>query len=420
MERTRIRQQHLSAQHYLGGTTIQSALVNAVRLIARHFDVPMVQVNVLDADQQMTIAAVGTPLGTRARADSLCDHVLRRGRITTLAQIDERPASAAHVNAYIGVPLTGREGLVVGTLCLLDTVPRQFGEELLSDLHDAAAVVQSQLELMRRLRSAARASAVEAAEILAAVEIGQIVPFYQPIVDLETGSVRAVEALARWIHPDRGLVAPDQFIPLAEDSEIIIDLDLSVLRQSAVQVSRWRTRHPALRLNVNLSARHVDHPDCLRRLRETVESAGLEPKAVTFELTETAAVSAPPTDRDFLLSLRNSGFQVVLDDFGSGFASIDQVLRLPIDGIKLNRSLTAAMGTRLGDAVIRHLVALATDLELDTVVEGIETDEQRRRARQFGARLGQGHVWAAALPATDMTAHLGGLRSPRESELSVP
>ena len=412
MELSKFRlQQHLSAQHYLGRATADTSIATTVKLIAEHFSAPMVQVNVLTAQDQVTIAAVGGPLGAKPRAQTLCTHVVSDGRAKFLSDIPALPAQAAHIKAYLGVPLTGREGLVVGALCLLDTEERNFGPEDLDNLLNAAEIVEDQLELMRRLSTAPSGSNRRAAELATAVHDGEFVPFFQPIVDLATGDVRAVEALARWQHPTRGLLTPEAFIPLAEDSDIIIDLDLAMLRQAAMQLGRWRIRHPRLRLSVNLSARHFDHADCVDRLLDAVEMIGTDPSTVTLELTETAALAARPGDQDYLRALRGLGFQIVLDDFGSGFASMEQVLRLPIDGIKLNRTLTSALGTRFGDTVVRHLVAMASELRLHTVIEGIEHCRQATQVRRNGGVFGQGHLWSPAIPAAKMTTFLADHRS---------
>ena len=366
----------------------------------------MVQVNVLDADHQITVAAVGTPLDRIPRANSLCTHVVSGGQMKTLDGISAIPATAAHIKAYVGVPLTGREGLVIGTLCLLDTVPRHFSPDALEDLNAAAAVIQDELELIRRLDQVNFASTAEAATLINAVHQDQVIPYYQTIIDLHTGEIQAVEALARWHHPEEGLLTPDVFVPLAEDSEIIIDLDLAILRHASHQLRQWQPHHPDLRLNVNLSARHFDHPDCISRLQSTVVEAGIEPGSVSFELTETAALPVHPHDRNFLRDLRETGFRVLLDDFGTGFASIDQVLRLPIDGIKLSRSLSAAMNTSTGNTVVRHLIALSHDLQLTAVIEGIENREGASWARGVRADAGQGYLWTRPLAADEMTTHM--------------
>ncbi|MET3803792.1 EAL domain-containing protein (putative c-di-GMP-specific phosphodiesterase class I) [Nakamurella sp. UYEF19] len=403
-----MRRQHDSAHHYIDRPFGGTALQESVQLTAKLFHFPMAQINLMDADLEYTIAAVGTGVGPMPRADSLCHQVVRDGKTLVLADIEHIPASAREldIQAYIGVPIVGREGLVVGTLCLLDTVPRPFSPQQILDLEAVAAVVRDQLELMRRLGPVPTGTAADSAALAGAVELGQIVPFYQPVVDLRSGEVRSIEALARWHHPDRGILMPAAFIPLAEDSDIIIDLDLAVIRQATIDLARWQRRTPDLRLNVNLSARHFDHLDCVSRLTGVVTSAGVSPESVNFEVTETAALAAHPGDRSFLGELRGRGFRIVLDDFGTGFSSMEQVMRLPIDGIKLDRSVTAALGSRVGDAVVRALLGLAGDLGFDTVIEGVETAEQAARARRSGCTHGQGFLFAAPLPANDVLDHL--------------
>lgn len=308
MELSKFRlQQHLSAQHYVGRGSANTSIATTVELIAEHFSAPMVQVNVVTAEDQVTIAAIGGPLGVRPRVDSFCTNVVSEGRVTFLSDIPVIPARLEHIKAYLGVPLTGREGLVIGALCLLDTTPRDFPPGEVEKLQRMAEVVQDQLELMRRLGAVPYGPTGKAAELNNAVQDGQIVPFYQPIVDLATGDIRAVEALARWQHPTRGLLAPEEFIPLAEDSDIIIDLDLSVLRQAAIQLGRWQSRHPKLRLSVNLSARHFDHAECVRRLVHSVEVAGNDPASVTLELTETARLASNPGDQGLPACIAQAG-----------------------------------------------------------------------------------------------------------------
>ncbi len=371
------RQQSISAQHYLTNVVTDTALQETVRLTARLLDFPIVQVNVLDDLVQHTVASVGGAQESIPRADSLCDHVVRSGRILTLAELDHIPPQAAHIRTYAGVPITGREGLVIGSLCIADTVTRVITPEQLADLAAAAAVVQDQLELLRRLRTASVGSIAETATLVVALESGHIVPHYQPVVDIATGEVQAVEALARWEDPVRGLIEPKDFVPLAEDSEIIVDLDLTVLAAAVADLAAWRRANPGLGLHVNLSARHFDHPDCVERLSSIVRRSAVPPSDVTFEVTETAALTTHVIDARFLPDLRDAGFKIFLDDFGTGFSSMTRVLRLPVDGIKLDPTLTSAMGTPAGDAVSRALLGMATDLGLSTVIEGWKPRSRR-------------------------------------------
>ncbi len=402
----RTGQQHLSAKHYIGHRTTGTALQQSVELVADHFGFPMVMVNLLDAELQHTVAAVGMPLGSRPRAQTLCHQVVRDARPAMLRDLDVIPTGAAHIRSYVGVPIVGREGIAIGSLCILDTVPREFGLWQLQQLQSAAAVVRDQLELLRRVASGPTGSGGDAVSLATAIEDGQVVPFYQPVVDLASGRVHSVEALARWQHPVRGLIQPSGFVPLAEDSDIVIDLDLAILRQAAHDLRRWQRSTPELRLNVNLSARHFDNPECVTALTDTVRDAGVSPESIDLEVTETAALAARPDGRELLEELRTRGFRIVLDDFGVGFSSMEQVMNLPIDGIKLDRSVTAALGTLVGDAVLRALLGLADDLGFESVIEGVETSEQASRARRSGCLLGQGFFFAPPLAADDFREHL--------------
>lgn len=396
----------MSAIHYLNLATTDSALRQSVTLAAERFGFPVGVVNVLDAGTRHTIASVGAPLGSVPRSSTLCDEVVRGGRPVVHGDVTVPPASAPRARAYVAVPLTGREGLVIGTLCLLDTRPRSFSAEQMVQLVAIAAVVQDQLEMLRCRGPRPPGSVADAAELAAAVDTGQVVPFYQPVVDLATGQVSAVEALARWRHPVRGVVAPADFIPLAEDTEIVIDLDLAVLRHAVVDFARWQPQHPSLQLNVNLSGRHFDHPDCVERITAAITTSGVAPGAVNLEVTETTAMAAHSEDRGFLAELRERGFQILLDDFGTGFSSVKQMLRLPVDGIKLDQAVTAAVGTRVGDAVVRALVGLAADLDLSTVIEGVETPAQAARVQELGCTQAQGYLWTPPVPAAEIAGLL--------------
>ncbi|WP_196073124.1 sensor domain-containing phosphodiesterase [Nakamurella alba] len=395
------RRQHISARHYLGRHGPASAIDHSVRLAARHFDFPSAQVNIVDQAFQHTIAAHGTELGVIPRELSMCAGVVDSGAPVVVPDIT--PGGLADpYRVYVGVPLRGREGLPVGALCLLDTVPREFGSDQLRELHDVAAVVEEQLELRRREQGEHTRAVAESRELAAATEAGQIVPWYQPIIRLGDGRLTAVEALARWEHPDDGVLPPSEFLPRAERSDLVIDLDLAVLGRAMTDFGRWLTIRPDLRINVNLSARHFEYADCIDRITETVVDAGVDPGAVSLEVTESTAMAASPNDRAFLSELRSRGFRIVLDDFGTGFSSVGHVLRLPIDGIKLDRAVAASLGTTVGDAVGRALMTLARDLDFHTCIEGVESRRQAVLARRLGCDDGQGYHWSPALPASSI------------------
>jgi len=240
------------------------------------------------------------------------------------------------------------------------------------------------------------------ADLRRGLAAGEIVVHYEPIVDVVSGDLHGFEALARWQHPSRGLLHPAAFIPLAEDSDLVIDLDLVVLQEAARQLHRWQERRPGLSVNVNLSGRHLAYPDCVDRIRHVVDRAGIDPAHVGLEITESAFVAMTTQAVAFVDDLRSSGFRIFFDDFGTGWASLTYLLHLPADAVKIDRSFTAALSTRTGDALVRAVLTLTRDLGLETVVEGITHAESAAHARALGCRLAQGYFYSPPLPAAQL------------------
>lgn len=398
----RVERQHISAGHYLTSATPDPALDHSVRLTARHFGFPMAFLNVLDRSHQYTIAAYGADRGVTPRSESLCDRVVR-SNVPWVAQDLEHDSGGTVIRTYVGVPLTGREGLPIATLCLVDDRPREFTPTDLDELLRAALVVQDQLELRRWQRADHDTTPAQSVAIIRAIENDEIVPWYQPIVHLATGTVRGVEALARWRRPEGPTELPSGFLPAAESSDVIIDVDLAILAQAARAVAARADPCPTFGLNVNLSVRHFGDLAGVDRLTAQVLEAGLDPRRVNFEITETTALAVTAADRAFLGELHSRGFRIILDDFGTGFSAIGHVLHLPIDGIKIDRAVTQTLETRAGRAVLRALVQLAADLDLDTCIEGVETERQAELALDLGCRTGQGYLWGRPAPRLDDT-----------------
>jgi len=375
MHTSEYRRRNDSAAHYRGLVASCSALRTTLALAAESVGYPMIMLNILDEHLQHALLTVGMDdRPSLHRTEALCDSVIRTGRpvlITDLAADERGQLPSLHdggIRAYVGIPLTGREGLPVGTLCLLDVAPHELGPDGLHILTQFASVVEEQLDLLRR--RAPSPSRTTTDELAAALATDQIIPWFQPLVDLQTDTVVAFEALARWQHPTLGLLAPAEFLPLAEDSDLIIDLDLAILERAAHQLRDWRTAHPDLRLNANLSGRHFQHPDCVDRLRETLRAAAVPPEAVILELTETTSFAVGATTR--------------------------------------------TLGTPTGDALIRALAGLAAELGKLVVVEGIETPAQAAKAQQLGATHGQGYLWSPPAPtdAIYTDSDLGTVASP--------
>ncbi len=243
-------------------------------------------------------------------------------------------------------------------------------------------------------------------ELKGALEAGEVVPYYQPIVDLEDGRIVGAEALARWEHPERGLVAPGEFIPLAEETGLIVQLGQLVVRTACGQLAEWRQGGlpPAgFRLHVNLSARELERPDVVERLEGLFRALGLEPECVEFEATESVAIeSAHVLDR-----IRRLGSPVAVDDFGTRYATLERLTTLELDSLKLDQSFVNGIGeSGRHEAVVDASLTLAESLDLRPVAEGVETDRQREGLLQRGCRYGQGFLFAGAVPAEELAEWL--------------
>ena len=215
---------------------------------------------------------------------------------------------------------------------------------------------------------------------------------YQPLVHLDTGEIGGVEALIRWHSPSRGLVSPIDFIPIAEESGLIVDIGQWVLETSAAQVAAWRRKFPDLMLNVNVSGHQLSHPRFADNVMRALAVAGLPSSAVTLELTESVLMSDPDNAVRALGSLRELGVQLSIDDFGTGYSSLAYLRELPVDELKIDRAFIARAELTDEDlALVRTIVELGHILGLRVVAEGIENAAQLDALRRLGCSLGQGY-----------------------------
>ncbi len=255
------------------------------------------------------------------------------------------------------------------------------------------------------------------ADLLRAIDDGQLRCHYQPIVSLQTGRITGVEALVRWEHPTRGMLFPDAFIPLAEDTGLIVPLGRWVMREACQQLRAWQLRLPAsctMSMSINLSVRQLMHEQIIRDVREAVDDAGLDPSTVTMEITETTLMHDTDMTRERLAELREIGVSLAVDDFGTGYSSLQYVQRFPIDIIKIDRSFVTGLGTNPGDgAVVQSMIELSQRLGVHTVAEGIDRPEQVTLLQSLGADLGQGYLFSKPVVADQITALLDS--SPHES-----
>jgi diguanylate cyclase (GGDEF)-like protein len=239
------------------------------------------------------------------------------------------------------------------------------------------------------------------AHLRRAVERDEFVLHYQPIVDLADGRIDGVEALLRWRHPERGLVAPLHFVPLAEETGLIVPIGLWVLREACRQVGAWNAarRHGLpLAVNVNLSARQLQQPGLPDVLAEILAATALDPACLVLEITESLLLHDTETTMSRLEQMKALGLRLALDDFGTGYSSLSYLRRFPIDIIKIDKSFVNQIaGGPEASRLARAIIQLGQTMHLDTVAEGIESAEQIAELRNAGCRRGQGYFFAEPL-----------------------
>ncbi|MBI5785805.1 MAG: phosphodiesterase [Rhodocyclales bacterium] len=230
--------------------------------------------------------------------------------------------------------------------------------------------------------------------------------YYQPLVDSGTRRWVGCEALVRWIHPDRGIIHPESFVPLLEETGLIVEVGLFVLRESCRQMAEWReTLDSRLAVSVNLSARQFADPDLLKHIRDVLADTRLPAEALIIEVTETFLALDPEYAIEVLTELRKLGVAVAIDDFGVGYSSLSALRRLPVDILKIDRSFVSQAPTDPIDASIAQAIAaLARGLSLTLVAEGVETEAQADFTRDIGCQKHQGYLFARPLDAATFEA----------------
>jgi diguanylate cyclase (GGDEF)-like protein len=274
-----------------------------------------------------------------------------------------------------------------------------------------------------------RARAVERLEtenaLHRAIERGEFRVHYQPAVDLETGRAVAVEALVRWDSPKFGLLGPEEFISLAEETGLILPLGSAVLHEACRQWQLWNARGSGQtpRMSVNLSARQLGQPDLVQTVASVLAETGIDPSSLCLEITESVVVEDAEGALRTLQALKDQGVQIGLDDFGTGYASLSLLKRLPVDILKVDRSFVGGLGSDPADApIVSAVVRLAHELGLTAIAEGVENAEQVAELRAIGCRYAQGFFFArpqdpARLTAL-MTNHADTYRPPTRSPTS--
>jgi diguanylate cyclase (GGDEF)-like protein/PAS domain S-box-containing protein len=248
------------------------------------------------------------------------------------------------------------------------------------------------------------------ADLRRAITNGELDIHYQPEIDLRSSTIVGVEALVRWRHPRHGLLSPDAFIELAEETGLILPLDRLVLETACRTVAAWqreRRTGPPLQLGVNLSPRQLSDPSLVREVGRILATTGIAPGTLWLELTESALMTDPEATRRTLLALRELGVQFALDDFGTGYSSLGRLRQLPVAMIKIDRSFVTALGhDESAPAIVQAVTTLAHALRMQVTIEGAETAEQLGWVRSLGCDWAQGYQISRPLDAEGLAAFL--------------
>jgi diguanylate cyclase (GGDEF)-like protein len=253
-----------------------------------------------------------------------------------------------------------------------------------------------------------------ATQLQSAAELGQLRLAYQPIVALETGRPAGLEALVRWQHPERGMVAPGDFIEIAEENGAILPIGRWVLQEACRDAARWGLDRAALFLCVNVSAREIQQPDFVLAVEAALTEAGLPPSSLSLEITETALLKATPATIATLEALRRMGVRVVIDDFGTGYFSLSHLRQFPVDVLKVALEFVQVPESDSRSAALAGaIVAMSDSLGITTVAEGIEEAAQAERMLALGCTYGQGYYFARPVPAAQVPAILADVLDAR-------
>ena len=283
-------------------------------------------------------------------------------------------------------------------------------EELLRDadtaMHRAKALGKTGYELFdAAMRDQALSRMHLELDLRKVIEHEALQVYYQPIVALDTGSIHGFEALVRWWHPQRGLISPEEFIPIAEETKMILPLGNSVLSQACCQMKAWQERFGALApslISVNLSSKQLAHPDLVQHIHTMLLDTGLAACCLKLEITESAFMEDLEAAIALLWQLKSTGIRLSIDDFGTGYSSLSYLYRLPVDTLKIDRSFVSQMGAPGADAdLVGTIVSLAHRLQLDVIAEGVETAEHVAQLQALGCEYGQGYYFSRPMPAAE-------------------
>jgi diguanylate cyclase (GGDEF)-like protein/PAS domain S-box-containing protein len=318
---------------------------------------------------------------------------------------------------------SGEHSFTISTGIALASSPEATAESLLRDADAAMYRAKSRgrgrhelFDETMRIEAAARVRLET--ELRRGLDRREFEAWYQPVIDLATGRLVSTEALVRWMHPERGIISPLEFIPIAEEAGLITELGLQVLEQACCQTAAWqRDIDPELGVSVNVSGRQVTDATFPARVAAIAESSGLLPGTLALEITETLLMEDADSPVTVLGSLQEHGLTLVLDDFGTGYSSLSRLKRLPLDVLKIDRSFVSGVDRNADDqAIVKATIDMAHAVGLVVVAEGVETREQEEQLLAFGCDCAQGYLYARPQPPQVITellaASAGGVALP--------
>jgi len=247
-------------------------------------------------------------------------------------------------------------------------------------------------------------------ELRRALDKDQISVYYQPIINLKNDETIAFEALARWLHPDMGWISPVDFIPIAEETGLILDLGLYIMDEGLKQTRIWQQQDPRLKnmmISINLSTKQLSQPDLIKDSMQIIQANNYPLDLLRFEVTETVLIDNFEAARDVLNQFSEAGIKILLDDFGTGYSSLSYLHHFPIDVLKVDRSFVSQMENREENmAIISTIKAMASSLNMEVVGEGIETPEQLSILKSMEFEYGQGYYFSRPMPADEVDLYL--------------
>ncbi len=419
-------------------TPADSAYDAVTALAAQLCGTPMATVTLVDSNRQWFKSIVGLGVRETPRDVSFCAHAVADNQVLLVrdARTDPRFRDNPHVTGepgirgYLGVPLVGRDGLPLGTLAVLDRRARRFGARQVSAMQALAGQVVILLEQDRRdrldgpLQPHVLQDARDPGRLRRALDDGELVPSYQPIIDVRTGRVHGVEALLRWEHPELGTLPPLAFLPALEATALVVPVGRSVLSAACEQLAALRRQHLSLPAGVavNVAGGQLARPGLARDVLDALERHDVPGSLLTLELTEHTELPDMDLARRELELVSAMGVHVVVDDFGAGWSNLTRLLDLSVDGLKIDRRIAAAvLDDPRAATVVASTVAMAHALGLVVTAEGVETVEVRDHLRDVVCDLVQGWLYspavaAAALPDLLRSLHAAPATAPTPSK----